>query len=76
MAENGGRHDHLSVIAAFEDLEVRAAGQRRLDADPDFAGVQWRRLDVFNPDELFPEEDGGFHARSLSPPAEKTEANF
>ena len=39
MAEDGGRDDHLRVVAAFENLQVGAAGERGLDADADFVGL-------------------------------------
>ena len=54
MAEDGGRHDHFGMIAALENFQVGAAGQRGLDADADFAGVQWRRREVFNANVSFP----------------------
>ena len=65
MAEDGGRHDHFRVIAALEDLQVRAAGERGLDADADFAGFQGGRREFFNPNVFLPVEDGGFHGHSL-----------
>jgi hypothetical protein len=65
VAEDGGRHDHFRVIAAFENLEVGAAGQRGLDADADFTRFQDARWDIFNLDIFLPVEDGGFHGDSL-----------
>ncbi len=37
VAEHRWRHDHPGVVAALEHLEVRAAGQRRLDLEHDLA---------------------------------------
>lgn len=65
MAKNGGRYDHPGVIAALENLEVGAAGERGFDADADFTGLERGWHDVFNPDLFLPVQDGGFHARSL-----------
>ena len=65
MAEDGGRDDHLRVVAAFEYLQVGAAGERGFDADEDFAGLEGGRRDFFDDDFFPPVEDGGFHAQSL-----------
>ena len=65
VAEDGGGHDHFGVITAFEDLQIRAAGERGFDADADFARFERGRRDVLNLD-IFPAvQDGGFHAHSL-----------
>ena len=65
MAKDGGRHDHLRMIAALENLQVRAAGERGLDADARFARFQSGRRDFFNLNVFLPVEDGGFHKHSL-----------
>jgi hypothetical protein len=39
MAESSRRHDHSGVITAFENLQVGAAGGRRLDANADLTGL-------------------------------------
>lgn len=65
MAEDGGWDDHFRMVAALENLEVGAAGERGLDADAYFAGLKRGRRDFFNEDFLFSVEDGGFHGRSV-----------
>ena len=64
VAEDRRRHDHLRVITALEHLQVRAAGQRGLDANPHLARPQRALGDFFDFDLLFPVEDGGFHGVS------------
>ena len=71
MAENGGRHDHFGVITAFEDLQIRAAGERGFDADADFARFEGGRRDVFDLDFFPAVQDGGFHAGSLQAQANR-----
>jgi hypothetical protein len=53
------------VIAAFENFEVGAAGERGLDAEADFARLERGRREVFDADFFLAEQDGGFHAGSL-----------
>jgi hypothetical protein len=65
MAEDSGRDDHFGMIAALENLEVRAAGKRGFDADADFTRFEGGRRDVFNLNVFFAVQDGGFHAGSL-----------
>ena len=65
MAEDGGGHDHFGVVAAFENLQIRAAGKRGFDADADFARFERGRRDVFNLNFFSAVQDGGFHAGSL-----------
>ena len=65
MAEDGGRHDHFGVIAALENFQVGAAGERGLDADADFAWFERRRREVFDLDFFLSVQDGGFHADSV-----------
>ena len=65
MAEDGGGHDHFGVIAALENLQIRAASKRGLDADADFARFERGRRDVFNLNFFLAVQDGGFHAGSL-----------
>jgi hypothetical protein len=76
MAEDGGRHDHFGVITAFENLEVRAAGERGFDADADFARFERGRRDVFNLNVFFAVQDGGFHAHSLCAGKDKAKQSF
>jgi len=76
VAENGGRHDHFCVVAAFEDLEIGAAGERGFDADADFAGFERGWRNIFNLDFFLPVQDGGFHADSLRLRAAKAEEKF
>jgi hypothetical protein len=64
------------MITAFENFQVGAAGQRGLDADANFAGIQWRRRDVFNANEFLPMQDGGFHARRVADQTGKTKRSF
>ena len=65
MSEDGGGHDHFGVITAFEDLQIRAAGERGLDADADFARLERGRRDVLDLNFFPAVQDGGFHAGSL-----------
>ena len=65
MAEDGGGHDHFGVIAALENLQIRAAGKRGFDADADFARVERGRRDVLDLNFFPAVQDGGFHAGSL-----------
>ena len=65
MAEDGGGHYHFGVITAFENLQIRAASKRGLDADADFARFERGRRNVFNLNVFFAVQDGGFHAGSL-----------
>jgi len=76
VAEDGGRHDHLRVVTALVNLQVGAAGERGLDADADFAGLERRRRDFFNLDFFLPVQDGGFHSHSLCARAVKAEESF
>src|SRR5258705_14018780 len=61
MTEHGGWHDHLRVIAPFEDFEIRAARQGRADLNPHFAALQWSSCNTFNADVFFPVQDRGIH---------------
>jgi hypothetical protein len=74
VAEDGGRDDHLGVVAALENFQVGAAGERGLDADADFAGLERRRRNFLDEDFFFSVEDGGFHGRSVG--AAMTGLNF
>jgi hypothetical protein len=65
VTEGSGRHDHFGVIAAFENLQIGAAGERGFDADADFTGFQQWRRDVFDLNFLLAVENGGFHGRSV-----------
>lgn len=76
VTEDSGRHDHFGVIAAFENLQVGAAGERGFDMDADFAGFQRRQRDVFDSDFLFAEENGGFHGHSVWLRMVKAEEKF
>ena len=67
MSEDGGRNDHLRVVAALENFQVGAAGERGLDAEADFAGLERGRREVFDLDLFFSVQDGGFHPRRLRP---------
>jgi hypothetical protein len=53
------------VIAAFENLQIRAAGKRGFDADADFARFERGRRDVLDLNFFPAVQDGGFHAGSL-----------
>jgi len=53
------------MITAFEYFQIRAAGERGLDADADFARFERGRRNVFNLNVLFAVQDGSFHAHSL-----------
>ncbi len=68
MAKDGGGHDHFGVVAALEDLQVGAAGERGFDADADFARFEGGRRDVFDLDFFPTVQDGGFHPGSLEAP--------
>jgi len=46
-------------LAALENLQVGAAGERGFDADADFAGLERGRCDFFDDDFFLPMEDGG-----------------
>lgn len=76
MSEDGGRDDHLRVVAALENFQVGAAGKRGLDANADFAGLERRRRDFFKEDFFFSVEDGGFHAGSLWARTVEAEESF
>jgi hypothetical protein len=76
MAEDGGRHDHFCVVAAFENFEVGAAGERGFDAETDFARLERGWREVFDPDFFPTEQDGGFHADSLGWWAGQAEESF
>ena len=65
MAEDGGGHYHFGVITAFENLQIRAASKRGLDADADFARLERGRRNVLNLNFFPAVQDGGFHAGSL-----------
>jgi hypothetical protein len=65
VAENGGWDNHPGVITAFEDLQIRSAGQRRLDTDAEFAGLKRRWSDILDSNIFLPMENGRFHAASL-----------
>jgi hypothetical protein len=75
MPENRRRHYHPRMIAALEDLQIRAAGERGLDSQADFAGFERGRRDILNLD-IFPaEQDCGFHARNLQRQTGKGKTN-
>ena len=76
MAEDGGRHNHFGVIAAFENFQIGAAGERGLDADADFAGFQRWRRDVFDLNFFPAVKDGGFHGRSIWPRTDRRKKSF
>jgi hypothetical protein len=61
MAEEGGRLDHLGVVAAAEDFEVGAAGEGYGDFEDEFAGVGARDGNLFDADVFLAVEDGGGH---------------
>src|ERR1051325_94327 len=61
VAEDCRRHDHLRVIAALEDLQVRAAGQRRFDSNSHLARFQWRGNDLLDANIFFAIKNSGFH---------------
>ena len=61
VAEDGGRDDHAGVVAALENFQVRAAGQRHLDGDADFAGAERWLGAFFNADVFFAMQDSGSH---------------
>jgi hypothetical protein len=65
MSENRRGHNHPGMMAPFEDLQIRSACQRGLDADANFTGLQRRRRDILDLN-IFPAvEDGRFHAASV-----------
>jgi hypothetical protein len=76
VAEDGGRHDHSGMIAAFENLQVGAAGERGLNADADFARFQRRRRKVLDLNVFFTVKNGGFHGRSIRPRTIGAEEKF
>jgi hypothetical protein len=76
MPKHRRRHDHFCVIAALENFQVGAAGERGFDADADFARLEGWRRDVFNLDFFLPVQDGGFHADSLRLRMAKAEEKF
>ena len=65
VAEDGGRHDHFGVVTAFEDLQIRAAGERGFDADADFARFERGRRNVLDLNFFLAVENGGFHGCSV-----------
>ena len=76
VAKSGGRHNHFGVVTAFEYFQVRAAGERGLDADADFARLQRGRRNIFNPDLFLAEQDGRFHTRSLGAWQDEAKQSF
>ena len=63
MAEDGGRDDHFCVVAALENFQVGAAGERGPDTDADFARLKRGRRDFLDENFFLRVEDGGFHER-------------
>ena len=61
MSEDRRRHDHLRVITALEDFQVRATSQRRFDLDAHLARLERRRLDVLDADIFFAIKNGALH---------------
>ena len=61
MPENGRRHDHFGVITALENFQVRAAGERRFDADAHLAGLEHCRGDFLDAHVFFAVKNSGFH---------------
>ena len=76
MSEDGGGHDHFGVITAFENLQIRAACKRGLDADADFARFERGQRDVFNLNFFLAVQDGSFHAHSLCAGKDKAKQSF
>src|SRR6185436_5646599 len=64
VPEHGRRHDHLRVVAAPEDLGVRAAGEGHPRPEQDVARLQRRHLHLLDAHVLTPVEHGRLHLRS------------
>jgi len=61
MPEHRRRHDHLRMIAAFENFQVRAARQRRFDAHAHFARSERTLRDLFHAHIFSSIKHCGFH---------------
>jgi hypothetical protein len=61
MPEQRRRHNHAGVIAPLIHLQIRAAGQRHVDLDQNFALSHTRDRHSFNLDVFFAVEDGSRH---------------
>ena len=59
------------MVAAFENFQVGAAGERSLDADADFSRLEGGRRDFLDAHIFFSMENSGFHAASLGMPPSK-----
>lgn len=51
------------MVPAFQDLQVRPAGQGDGDLNPDFARLEGLRNDVMDLKIVFTVKNGGFHFR-------------
>ena len=61
MAKEGRRHDHARMVAAAEDLQVSAAGERRADADDQLTGPGLGNRHALYANILASVEDRGLH---------------
>ena len=63
VAEDRGRLDHLGVITALPDLQVRAVGQRQAHTQQHFIHGQRGHINLFDAKIFAAVEHGGRHAR-------------
>src|SRR5690349_4831330 len=63
VAENGGRLDHLGVIAALPDLEIGAVGEREANAEENLFGSQGGDVNLLNAQIFAAVKDGRGHLR-------------
>src|ERR1035437_9716673 len=61
MSEHRRRHDHLGVVAAFENFQVRAASERGFDGDSHFTRLECERRDFFDAHIFFSVKNSSFH---------------
>ncbi len=61
MTEQGGRDDHLGVVAPLENFQIRPARQRGFDRHPDFAQFQGTFRNVLHSHQLFAVKNCRFH---------------
>jgi hypothetical protein len=76
MAEGGGRHNHFRMVATLENLQICATSERSLDLNPYFAGLEWKRCDIFDLNIFLAVENGRFHGHSVWLQTVKAEEKF
>ena len=65
MAEDGRRDNHFGVITAFENFQVRAASQGRLDSNAHLSHFERRGGDFLDANIFFAIKNSGFHPPCL-----------